>query len=162
MLDSGHRIPRHPLLCFAPRRRNAAPDAVATAAGKEEGDGASLAPDVALEARRVEEQEAASADGAEKGAGAGDAVTVVRLRKEFDGRAGGRAKVAVRRLSVGLRHGECFGMLGPNGAGKTTAISMLVGRRRRAARSKPLSLVPARGMRASVLCKHDNTSTVRA
>ena len=85
---------------------------------------------VALEARRVEEQDAASADGAEKGAGAGDAVTVVRLRKEFDGRAGGRAKVAVRRLSVGLRHGECFGMLGPNGAGKTTAISMLVGRRR--------------------------------
>ena len=48
MLDSGHRIPRHPLLCFAPRRRNTAPDAVATAAVKEEEDGASLAPDVAL------------------------------------------------------------------------------------------------------------------
>ena len=36
-------------------------------------------------------------------------------------------QVAVRTLSMGVAHGECFGMLGPNGAGKTTTINMLIG-----------------------------------
>jgi ABC-type Na+ transport system ATPase subunit NatA len=38
---------------------------------------------------------------------------------------GNPAKVAVRTLTMGVNHGECFGMLGPNGAGKTTTINML-------------------------------------
>lgn len=40
---------------------------------------------------------------------------------------GGKRKVAVRRLTMGIRNGECFGFLGPNGAGKSTTISMLCG-----------------------------------
>ena len=38
---------------------------------------------------------------------------------------GNPPKVAVRTLTLGIRHGECFGMLGPNGAGKSTTINML-------------------------------------
>jgi ABC-type multidrug transport system ATPase subunit len=38
---------------------------------------------------------------------------------------GNKAKTAVRTLTMGVQHGECFGMLGPNGAGKTTTINML-------------------------------------
>jgi ABC-type multidrug transport system ATPase subunit len=40
---------------------------------------------------------------------------------------GSKRKVAVRHLTMGIRHGECFGFLGPNGAGKSTTISMLCG-----------------------------------
>ena len=35
--------------------------------------------------------------------------------------------VAVDRLSVGIKQGECFGLLGVNGAGKTTTFKMLTG-----------------------------------
>jgi ABC-2 type transport system ATP-binding protein len=35
--------------------------------------------------------------------------------------------VAVDRLSLHVRRGECFGLLGPNGAGKTTTIEILEG-----------------------------------
>ena len=123
VLDSGHRIPRHPLLCLAPRRRRST-----ASSGDAVGEGHStLPPDVALEARRAAEQDAANgAGGGAAEAIAGDAVVTVGLRKVFEGRGRGGGKVAVRGLSVGLRHGECFGMLGPNGAGKTTAIGMLV------------------------------------
>jgi len=34
---------------------------------------------------------------------------------------------AVNGVSLGLRHGICFGLLGPNGAGKTTTIEILEG-----------------------------------
>ncbi len=54
-------------------------------------------------------------------------VRVLGLRKEFAGRGGADAKVAVDGLYLGVRHNECLGLLGPNGAGKTTAISMLCG-----------------------------------
>lgn len=34
---------------------------------------------------------------------------------------------AVKKLNVGVRQGECFGLLGVNGAGKTTTFKMLTG-----------------------------------
>ena len=35
--------------------------------------------------------------------------------------------VAVDGLSLGVPHGECFGLLGQNGAGKTTTFKILTG-----------------------------------
>ena len=35
--------------------------------------------------------------------------------------------VAVDHLSLGIPHGECFGLLGQNGAGKTTTFKILTG-----------------------------------
>ena len=35
--------------------------------------------------------------------------------------------LAVERLSIGIKKGECFGLLGVNGAGKTTTFKMLTG-----------------------------------
>jgi hypothetical protein len=125
VLDSGHRIPLHPLLCLAPRRRLPTTSSDAEVIAME--DAVSTQPaDVAAEARRAVEQDAAAASNGGAETMAGDAVITVGLRKVFEGRGRGGTKVAVRSLSVGLRHGECFGMLGPNGAGKTTAISILV------------------------------------
>src|SRR5215218_1549889 len=50
----------------------------------------------------------------------GDAIVLERLTKTYpDGTH------AVRRLSLRVAAGECFGILGPNGAGKSTTIGML-------------------------------------
>lgn len=38
--------------------------------------------------------------------------------------------LAVDRVDLEVRRGECFGILGPNGAGKTTAVEMIEGLRR--------------------------------
>jgi len=35
--------------------------------------------------------------------------------------------LAVDRLTIGIKPGECFGLLGINGAGKTTTFKMLTG-----------------------------------
>jgi ABC-type multidrug transport system ATPase subunit len=35
--------------------------------------------------------------------------------------------VAVNRLSLKVRRGECYGLIGPNGAGKTTTLSLMCG-----------------------------------
>ena len=35
--------------------------------------------------------------------------------------------MAVDHLSLGIPHGECFGLLGQNGAGKTTTFRILTG-----------------------------------
>lgn len=35
--------------------------------------------------------------------------------------------LAVDRICLGVKHGECFGLLGVNGAGKTTTFKMLTG-----------------------------------
>jgi ABC-type lipopolysaccharide export system ATPase subunit len=56
-----------------------------------------------------------------------DAVIIKDIHKVYPQYMGNPAKVAVRTLTMGVSHGECFGMLGPNGAGKTTTINMLVG-----------------------------------
>jgi len=39
----------------------------------------------------------------------------------------GAPLVAVDHLSLGIPHGECFGLLGQNGAGKTTTFRILTG-----------------------------------
>ncbi|KAL4469345.1 hypothetical protein ABPG72_005981 [Tetrahymena utriculariae] len=40
---------------------------------------------------------------------------------------GSEPKVAVDRVSFGIKQGDCFGLLGINGAGKTTTFKMLSG-----------------------------------
>jgi ABC-type multidrug transport system ATPase subunit len=50
-----------------------------------------------------------------------DALVVGGLKKVF------RDLVAVDNISLGVHHGECFGLLGVNGAGKTTTFRMLTG-----------------------------------
>jgi ABC-2 type transport system ATP-binding protein len=52
---------------------------------------------------------------------AGPAILCRGLRKAFG------ETVAVRRLDLEIRRGECFGLLGPNGAGKTTTVEILEG-----------------------------------
>ena len=42
-------------------------------------------------------------------------------------RFSGKGLVAVDNISLGIPHGECFGLLGQNGAGKTTTFRMLTG-----------------------------------
>jgi ATP-binding cassette subfamily A (ABC1) protein 1 len=64
-----------------------------------------------------------------------DAIVMCELRKEYTGwgaacvgkGGGGGRKVALHRLSLAVRRGECFGYLGVNGAGKTTTMKMLTG-----------------------------------
>jgi len=54
------------------------------------------------------------------------AIKVDKIRKVY--RTGdGRKKVAVDRVSFGIKNGECFALLGVNGAGKTTTFKMLTG-----------------------------------
>lgn len=47
------------------------------------------------------------------------------VRKEFA--AGGRTLVALRRVSLAVRHGRVTGLIGPDGAGKTTLMRLAVG-----------------------------------
>lgn len=54
-----------------------------------------------------------------------DMITLSGLRKVYPSAGGGRAKVAVHDLWLGIPEGECFGYLGINGAGKTTTLKML-------------------------------------
>src|ERR687895_707341 len=51
----------------------------------------------------------------------GPALSVRNLRKTYGD------VVAVARLDLEVRRGECFGLLGPNGAGKTTTIEICEG-----------------------------------
>jgi spermidine/putrescine transport system ATP-binding protein len=55
-------------------------------------------------------------------AGERGAVSVVGLRKEFDG-----GVVAVDGIDLDIRPGEFFSLLGPSGCGKTTTLRMLAG-----------------------------------
>ena len=48
-------------------------------------------------------------------------LVMIQLTKRFG------TTLAVDRLSVGIKKGECFGLLGNNGAGKTTTFKMLTG-----------------------------------
>lgn len=53
-------------------------------------------------------------------------IKVDKLRKVYAVR-GNKHKVAVDRLSFGVKNGECFALLGVNGAGKTTTFKILSG-----------------------------------
>uniref|UniRef100_A0A8C6Y8P9 ATP-binding cassette sub-family A member 2 n=1 Tax=Naja naja TaxID=35670 RepID=A0A8C6Y8P9_NAJNA len=55
-----------------------------------------------------------------------DMLKIENLTKVYKSRRIGRI-LAVDRLCVGVRPGECFGLLGVNGAGKTTTFKMLTG-----------------------------------
>ncbi|ETP45729.1 hypothetical protein F442_07924 [Phytophthora nicotianae P10297] len=72
-------------------------------------------PDVAAEARRVQESYRSLAANSE-------VVQIFELEKVYP-----NGKKAVKCLSFGLQQGECYGFLGVNGAGKTTTIKVLTG-----------------------------------
>ncbi|KAM4578194.1 ATP-binding cassette sub-family A member 2 isoform 1-T1 [Fundulus diaphanus] len=71
--------------------------------------------DVACERQRVLRGDADS-----------DMLQIENLTKVYKSRKMGRI-LAVDRLCLGVRPGECFGLLGVNGAGKTTTFKMLTG-----------------------------------
>ncbi|KAG7281475.1 hypothetical protein CRUP_012418 [Coryphaenoides rupestris] len=71
--------------------------------------------DVACERRRVLRGDADS-----------DMLKIENLTKVYKSRKMGRI-LAVDRLCLGVRPGECFGLLGVNGAGKTSTFKMLTG-----------------------------------
>ncbi|KAI9543636.1 ATP-binding cassette sub- A member 2, partial [Dissostichus eleginoides] len=71
--------------------------------------------DVACERRRVLRGDADN-----------DKLKIDNLTKVYKSRKMGRI-LAVDRLCLGVRPGECFGLLGVNGAGKTTTFKMLTG-----------------------------------
>uniref|UniRef100_A0A3Q1I8Y1 ATP-binding cassette sub-family A member 2 n=1 Tax=Anabas testudineus TaxID=64144 RepID=A0A3Q1I8Y1_ANATE len=71
--------------------------------------------DVACERRRVLRGDADN-----------DMLKIENLTKVYKSRKMGRI-LAVDRLCLGVRPGECFGLLGVNGAGKTTTFKMLTG-----------------------------------
>ena len=128
VLDTGHGLPKHPLFFLGYRYSDHGADDVTVAdkaaAADTEAVGGSMATsmkaDVVAEEERVRRMVAAPAQGE-------DAVIVRDIAKTFPAYLGNKPKIAVRTLSMGVPHGECFGMLGPNGAGKTTTINMLVG-----------------------------------
>ncbi|XP_078106456.1 ATP-binding cassette sub-family A member 2 [Sander vitreus] len=71
--------------------------------------------DVACERRRVLQGDADN-----------DMLKIENLTKLYKSRKMGHI-LAVDRLCLGVRPGECFGLLGVNGAGKTTTFKMLTG-----------------------------------
>uniref|UniRef100_A0A3B4BC57 ATP-binding cassette sub-family A member 2 n=1 Tax=Periophthalmus magnuspinnatus TaxID=409849 RepID=A0A3B4BC57_9GOBI len=71
--------------------------------------------DVACERRRVLRGDADQ-----------DVLKIQNLTKVYKSRKMGRI-LAVDRLCLGVRPGECFGLLGVNGAGKTSTFKMLTG-----------------------------------
>lgn len=71
--------------------------------------------DVACERRRVLRGDANN-----------DMLKIENLTKVYKSRKMGRI-LAVDRLCLGVRPGECFGLLGVNGAGKTSTFKMLTG-----------------------------------
>ncbi|XP_040010578.1 ATP-binding cassette sub-family A member 2 isoform X4 [Xiphias gladius] len=61
-----------------------------------------------------------------RGGAENDMLKIENLTKVYKSRKMGRI-LAVDRLCLGVRPGECFGLLGVNGAGKTTTFKMLTG-----------------------------------
>ena len=132
VLDTGYGLPKHPLFFLGYDYGIQSDTSPATRDSEGVGGvmATKMARDVEAEEERVRCMVAAGGEGM-------DAVIVRDIAKTFPGTSGGQhwrdcaktlpGKIAVRTLSMGVAHGECFGMLGPNGAGKTTTINMLVG-----------------------------------
>ena len=64
----------------------------------------------------------AEAERVASGRADGDVVKLHNLQKVYPG-----GKMAVKKISVGIPLGECFGLLGINGAGKTSTLKILSG-----------------------------------
>jgi len=118
VIDSGHGVPKHPLFFLSFKHKhtdNETPKDV-----EADGGGVADLQDVKKEEARVQ----AILEGHTEQR---DAVLIQAIGKIYPAYSGNPSKVAVKTLTMGVQHGECFGMLGPNGAGKTTTINMLVG-----------------------------------
>ncbi|KAM9347110.1 glucosylceramide transporter ABCA12 [Symphorus nematophorus] len=85
--------------------------------------GRKTVPQVACE--EADEDVAAEHLRVASGAASSDILQVNQLSKVYQHLK--RKVHAVKRLSVGIPAGECFGLLGVNGAGKTTTFKMLTG-----------------------------------
>lgn len=132
VIDSGRGVPMHPLFFLGYGRTldekgdshvgmrvEGGGEGVASDGRKGGGVGTAGDDDVEREVRRIQAQLALPSESR-------DAVLMNSLRKVyFPGTR--KSTEAVKNLTMGVAHGEVFGMLGPNGAGKTTTINMLVG-----------------------------------
>jgi len=114
VIDSGSGVPKHPLFFLGYKHQQHENTTDVEANG-----GIADLQDVKAEEARVHELA--------RSGGTPDAVTIDAIGKVFPAYMGNPPKTAVKTLTMGVAHGECFGMLGPNGAGKTTTINMLVG-----------------------------------
>jgi len=114
IIDSGSGVPKHPLFFLGFKHK-----AHENTADVEADGGIADLQDVKKEEERVH---TLRQSGQRE-----DAVTIDAIGKTFPAYMGNPPKTAVKTLTMGVGHGECFGMLGPNGAGKTTTINMLVG-----------------------------------
>jgi hypothetical protein len=100
IIDSGVGVPKHPLFIFGVKHKHGdvlAGDAEASGGGTEFED-----------VKREEQRVAAKAAAGEQL----DAVTIEKIGKVFPAYQGNPPKVAVKTLTMGVPHGECFGMLG--------------------------------------------------
>ncbi|XP_030643482.1 ATP-binding cassette sub-family A member 12 [Chanos chanos] len=75
--------------------------------------------------RYEDEDVVAERERVDGGAASSDLLQIQQLTKVY--RHLNKRVHAVKRLSVGIPAGECFGLLGVNGAGKTTTFKMLTG-----------------------------------
>ncbi|KAJ8396359.1 hypothetical protein AAFF_G00019360 [Aldrovandia affinis] len=84
-----------------------------------------MVPEVGFRKEEEDEDVVAENKRVASGGASADLLQVNQLTKVYQHL---RRKVqAVKRLSVGIPAGECFGLLGVNGAGKTTTFKMLTG-----------------------------------
>ena len=100
IIDSGVGVPKHPLFIFGVKHKHGdvlAGDAEAAGGGTEFED-----------VKKEEQRVAAKAAAGEQL----DAVTIEKIGKIFPAYQGNPPKVAVKTLTMGVPHGECFGMLG--------------------------------------------------
>ncbi|XP_035265465.1 uncharacterized protein abca12 [Anguilla anguilla] len=82
-------------------------------------------PDTGIKNEDEDEDVVAERERVIRGGASSDLLQVNQLTKVY--RHLKKKVQAVKRLSVGIPAGECFGLLGVNGAGKTTTFKMLTG-----------------------------------
>lgn len=128
VLSSGNGIRRHPLffLDWAWRKKG---DVTLSQRELEMVEGDAAAGHSAVNMNHGELADVkAERDRVERLTDVSNTPIVIRdIQKIYPGQDGGKPKMAVKSLTLGIERGECFGLLGPNGAGKSTAINVLVG-----------------------------------